>query len=201
MAQIWSAKNKMEGEDVWDDTELIKMYDESIQEAYAQSTGVTEKTYKGHDGQTYTWKVGGHCMAPYEENGSTSYFAATIDYIGGKDNLEVQVTFLYYGGQATVHMKDIFLDEKAINEGIAYEAKARAKEKSSRGRYGTNSSYQSSSNPSAPIPNFAPPIPPNVIAMAPADQQEALSSMLMSWYMSGYHTGYYQAMTDKARKN
>lgn len=42
-----------------------------------------------------------------------------------------------------------------------------------------------------PFPMMPPPPPPmpgdNV-----SDENEALCSMLLSWYMSGYHTGYYQ---------
>ncbi|KAK6050895.1 hypothetical protein COOONC_11603 [Cooperia oncophora] len=46
--------------------------------------------------------------------------------------------------------------------------------------------------PHPTIPSIAPP-PPSVLAgLSVPDEAEALSSMLMSWYMSGYHTGYYQ---------
>ncbi|EFP11401.1 CRE-SMN-1 protein [Caenorhabditis remanei] len=187
MTNVWSADSGMEVEDVWDDTDLIRMYEQSIQEQ--QVSGVKEKKYTGEDGKTYLWKVGGNCMAPFEENGETSYYAATIDSIGGKDEHEVQVTFLYYGNQTTAHMKDLWLNEEAIAEAVASEKKQKQKVgKKVKNEQGTNSS--------TPIPKMAPPIPPNILAMAPADKQEALSSMLMSWYMSGYHTGYYQAMSD-----
>lgn len=44
-----------------------------------------------------------------------------------------------------------------------------------------------------------PPLPPHILSGLPEDDSEALSAMLMSWYMSGFHTGYYQGM--KRAKN
>lgn len=38
-----------------------------------------------------------------------------------------------------------------------------------------------------------PPLPPGLLT-GRSDEDEALASMLMSWYVSGYHTGYYEAM-------
>uniref|UniRef100_A0A183GMH4 Tudor domain-containing protein n=1 Tax=Heligmosomoides polygyrus TaxID=6339 RepID=A0A183GMH4_HELPZ len=47
------------------------------------------------------------------------------------------------------------------------------------------------------IPTIAPP-PPSVLGgLSVPDEAEALSSMLMSWYMSGYHTGYYQVLLSR----
>ncbi|XP_059172823.1 survival motor neuron protein 1-like [Physella acuta] len=39
-----------------------------------------------------------------------------------------------------------------------------------------------------------PPPPPLFSEPGPHDENEALYSMLISWYMSGYHTGYYQGL-------
>jgi survival motor neuron protein len=44
-----------------------------------------------------------------------------------------------------------------------------------------------------------PPPPPHLTASFPEEDTEALSAMLMSWYMSGFHTGYYQGL--KQAKN
>jgi survival motor neuron protein len=44
-------------------------------------------------------------------------------------------------------------------------------------------------------PTFSLPCPPPILSSFGGNEDdEALASMLMSWYMSGYHTGYYQAM-------
>ncbi|XP_011645872.1 survival motor neuron protein isoform X1 [Pogonomyrmex barbatus] len=40
----------------------------------------------------------------------------------------------------------------------------------------------------------APPLPPQFLAKLPESDADALSSMLMSWYISGFHTGYYHGL-------
>lgn len=53
------------------------------------------------------------------------------------------------------------------------------------------------SGPSMPIPPMFPSIPPPppwFTDKGSGDENEALYSMLISWYMSGYHTGYYQGL-------
>ncbi|KAK3727917.1 hypothetical protein QZH41_016366, partial [Actinostola sp. cb2023] len=42
--------------------------------------------------------------------------------------------------------------------------------------------------PAPPIP----PVPPHPLTNPSGQENEALASMLMSWYLSGYYTGYYQ---------
>lgn len=44
------------------------------------------------------------------------------------------------------------------------------------------------------VPLLPPPMPPGFLRPndGPPSDNEAMASMLMSWYMSGYHTGYYQ---------
>ncbi|XP_034240423.1 survival motor neuron protein [Thrips palmi] len=74
------------------------------------------------------------------------------------------------------------------------------------------SAPSNSGGPRLGVPNFSgirapsamndmvpPPLPPHVLASLPGDDSEALSAMLMSWYMSGFHTGYYQGL--KRAKN
>lgn len=43
-----------------------------------------------------------------------------------------------------------------------------------------------------------PPPPPLFTERGSGDENEALYSMLISWYMSGYHTGYYQGLKQSA---
>ncbi|KAM3720565.1 Survival motor neuron protein [Dirofilaria immitis] len=63
-----------------------------------------------------------------------------------------------------------------------------------------NHMQSSSTNQHTSIPSMVPP-PPMAFNNLPApDNDEALASMLMSWYMTGYHTGYYQALQDKKKK-
>lgn len=46
-----------------------------------------------------------------------------------------------------------------------------------------------------------PPPPTSLPPMASIDENELLTTTLMSWYMSGYHTGYFQAIRDLKRSN
>ncbi|KAL4090918.1 hypothetical protein QTP88_025676 [Uroleucon formosanum] len=46
-----------------------------------------------------------------------------------------------------------------------------------------------------------PPPPPDSIKNLPKTEREALTSMLMSYYMSGFHTGYYLGMKQNNSKN
>jgi len=52
------------------------------------------------------------------------------------------------------------------------------------------------------IPLLPPPMPPHLLRHQGnvPEEDEAMASMLMSWYTSGYHTGYYQAMRDLKKK-
>lgn len=50
------------------------------------------------------------------------------------------------------------------------------------------------------FPSSIPPPPPlTVTSGLPVGDTEALSAMLMSWYMSGFHTGYYQGLQQAKR--
>ncbi|CAI2313510.1 unnamed protein product [Caenorhabditis sp. 36 PRJEB53466] len=202
MAQMWDKNDKMEMDDVWDDSELIKMYEQSIKEVNNQMTAkrLTEKKFTGEDGKEYKWKVGSTCMAPFEENGNTEYYAAQIDWIG--DDLNVGVTFLFYGNEAVVDMKHLWENEEAVAEALELDSQRKNGDKqATRTKKSAVQSVRSvfDQMPSVPIPSFAPPVPPNIVGMVPAGEREALSSMLMSWYMSGYHTGYYQALADRKK--
>ncbi|XP_022195803.2 survival motor neuron protein [Nilaparvata lugens] len=45
------------------------------------------------------------------------------------------------------------------------------------------------------LPRYPPPPPPHVLSNCGVDESEAMSEMLMSWYMNGFHTGYYEGLT------
>lgn len=47
----------------------------------------------------------------------------------------------------------------------------------------------------------APPLPPQLMARLPTNDADALSSMLMSWYISGFHTGFYHGMKQSEKNN
>lgn len=54
--------------------------------------------------------------------------------------------------------------------------------------------------PSSEMMPPAPPLPPQLMAKLPENDADALSSMLMSWYISGFHTGYYHGLKQAQSK-
>lgn len=58
----------------------------------------------------------------------------------------------------------------------------------------TSRPMTSSFNPSMGMMPPAPPLPPHLMSRLPENDADALSSMLMSWYISGFHTGYYHGL-------
>lgn len=58
----------------------------------------------------------------------------------------------------------------------------------------TFTSYDRLTDINLPIAPPAPPIPPHLMSRLPQNDADALSSMLMSWYISGFHTGYYHGL-------
>ncbi|CAB3407907.1 unnamed protein product [Caenorhabditis bovis] len=204
MSKIWSKTDNEGDNDIWDDTELIKMYEESISSTYSKvrKNTVNTKEYVGEDGVKYEWTVGQKCMAPYSEDETetepSEWFPATINWISSI-NGDVGVTFEGYGNDEIVDISTLWLEEEAAGveqeqtEDIQMTSPAPSASPKKEGA-------QKMTNGLPKIPVIAPPPPPAALSGVPPTEVEALSSMLMSWYMSGYHTGYYQAMTEKRGK-
>jgi len=99
-------------------------------------------------------------------------------------------------------LEDSAMDESqsSLTEDILVNEKAKKK---------SRKSSHASLNASAGIsikqimdPDLIPPPPPALFgkAVVANNEKEALTNMLMSWYMTGYHTGYFQAMRDMKEK-
>jgi survival motor neuron protein len=114
------------------------------------------------------WKVGDLCLCPYSEDGLL--YKATIIHI---DALSCTVSFDDYGNEEIHLLADL---QMRIEE------------------------QQQESLPSIDeddiLPPPPPPLPPFPI-LNPNDDNDTLSSTLMSWYLAGYHTGFYQGIKDK----
>ncbi|WKX89002.1 hypothetical protein Q1695_008562 [Nippostrongylus brasiliensis] len=197
----------VENEDVWDDTELIKMYEHSVSATYSKL---------GADTTTNDWSVGDPCLARYSED--DLYYPAKILEIREEKPDQPGYLVLYdgYGNTDWVSVDDIIPatsdegsqeDPNAAMESESFVASSgQPASKSSRvkkertSRKTASSSHRHHSrerpHPHPIIPSIAPPPPSVLNGLSVPDESEALSSMLMSWYMSGYHTGYYQAVKD-----
>ncbi|GAB1597332.1 survival motor neuron protein-like isoform X2 [Argonauta hians] len=239
--------------DVWDDTALIKAYDNAVDKLKAQlddkmeseptppsHTEKSSRKNKKHSKKKNKckWKVGDNCVAVYTED-SLLYEAKIISI--DPDHETCYVRYTGYGNEEQQLLSDLILPESnsyspqpkadAYNFGNSEstlqsqknQKRKSGKNRSPRGK--TPDKHPSSSwmppflgmhsdmsnfpgmtmppFPGMPSPNrhmnfpSIPPPPPPPMASWDMDNNEALCSMLMSWYMSGYHTGYYQGLKSK----
>jgi survival motor neuron protein len=177
-------ENLLSKDDVWDDSELIKMYDNSVKGIYSTN----KKTIA--DEKTRQWKVGDACMAPFGE----LWYQAKVLSVQAKEKTAT-VHFLDYGDEddATVELNQLFAEsevqfqDEEETEDIEMSASEQA-------------SVSKSAPPqfSMPIPKMIPP-PPSLLQPL-TNEKEITNNLMISWYMSGYHTGYFQAMRDFQQK-
>uniref|UniRef100_A0A8V0YAK2 Survival of motor neuron n=1 Tax=Gallus gallus TaxID=9031 RepID=A0A8V0YAK2_CHICK len=204
--------------DMWDDTALIKAYDKAVasfknalkngdcsepSDKQEQRAGVKRKNSKKNRNRNKSnavplkqWKVGDSCNAVWSEDGNV--YPATIASINLKRGTCV-VTYTGYGNKEEQNLADLLppaSDETNENE-TPYSTDE--SEKSSQSHHNENNCTKARFSPKNlrfPIPPTPPglgrliPPPPPMGPDSPEDD-EALGSMLIAWYMSGYHTGYY----------
>ncbi|XP_025192540.1 survival motor neuron protein-like [Melanaphis sacchari] len=86
------------------------------------------------------------------------------------------------------------MSELSLNDKESSECNVKNKPKK---KANVNKNYQAGSTngyKEAEVLFPPPPPPPDSIKNLPKTEREALTSMLMSYYMSGFHTGYYLGM-------
>ncbi|XP_013103761.1 survival motor neuron protein [Stomoxys calcitrans] len=199
-------ETKNTAEDPWDDTLLIKAYDDSVKLAREElarrislstSKAAADKDKSGDnktDSKTNenVYKVGDYVRATFEDG---------IDYEGKIISIDQSAgtCLLKYIGYENV--QQVPLTELVASWGKKVRrlqfANAKLQAENSNNEYPSTSNKAAKKNKSKiskssmPPP---PPIPPMLTASQNAEDSEHLSAMLMSWYMSGYYTGVYQGM-------
>ncbi|RNA21456.1 survival motor neuron isoform X3, partial [Brachionus plicatilis] len=138
------------------------------------------------------WSIGDLCMAIFNEDGLL-YPAEIIKIINNGDVSKEKcvVKFLYY-----LNEEEKYLDE--LYEYIGTNDKKIESEKKQPNLTNVPSEENSSR---ISFPNFQippPPLPDKISNKEKSitSEQDALHSMLLSWYMNGYHTGYYLGLTE-----
>ncbi|XP_058789961.1 survival motor neuron protein isoform X2 [Phymastichus coffea] len=178
------------------------------------STGTKSKHKATSQKNQRRWCVGSPCRAVYSEDGIV-YEAVIVKIFD--DSKTCIVKFIGYENIEKVKL-DSLTESEGLQSQIAQQKEAAEAEKNSANLeddeshiangyqenmdYETNEikSFKNFYNPSSSFnPNFgaippAPPLPPQFMARLPENDADALSSMLMSWYISGFHTGYYHGM-------
>jgi survival motor neuron protein len=131
------------------------------------------------------WKVGDLCLCPYSEDGLL--YRATIIHI---DPSSCTVSFDDYGNEETHPLTDLQLRTEEEEE---EEEEEEIEEQQQQQQQELLPSIDESDILPPPPP---PPLPPFPV-LNPTDDNDTLSSTLMSWYLAGYHTGFYQGINNK----
>ncbi|KAK9309977.1 hypothetical protein QLX08_000595 [Tetragonisca angustula] len=204
-----------DNEDVWDDSALVKAYDKAINLAKekvikrmgldVQNSQLKENKQVNQPRHTNKpkkkWIVGAPCRAVYSEDGVI--YEAIISKI--YENKTCIVKFVGYGNTEKVQLNSL-LESEGLQSQIAQQKKALEEKFNEENDETETRSYKHqfvpgpSFNSIADIMPPAPPLPPQLMAKLPDNDTDALSSMLMSWYISGFHTGYYHGLK-QARSN
>lgn len=125
------------------------------------------------------WKIGDLCLCPWTEDGLL--YKATIIQI---DSSSCTVSFDDYGNEESHPLNDLQI--RTEEEHQQQETSANIEE---------DDILPASPLPAQPQPH--PPLLPPFPALNPTDDNDTLSSTLMSWYLAGYHTGFYQGIKNK----
>ncbi|XP_014232335.1 survival motor neuron protein [Trichogramma pretiosum] len=161
------------------------------------------------------WVVGSPCRAIYSEDGE--YYEAVITKIF-ENTGTCTVKFIGYNNKETVELCAL-IESDGLQSQIAQqkEATTSQEENSNSMEYEQtqkvngfhvndsdivnesklfNNMYMTAPSFNPPMSSIppAPPLPPQLMARLPETDADALSSMLMSWYISGFHTGYYHGL-------
>ncbi|XP_031847368.1 survival motor neuron isoform X1 [Nomia melanderi] len=170
------------------------------------------------------WTVGSPCRAVYSGDGeiyeaiiskiydnSATCIVKFVGY-GNSEKVELSALLESEGLQSQIaQQKDADaekLNEENVEAQVSDSATANSKKYNSekmecdedtkpyRHHFMAGPSFTSAEDMMPP----APPLPPQLMAKLPDNDADALSSMLMSWYISGFHTGYYHGLK-QARSN
>lgn len=194
---------------MWDDSLLIDMYEKSqkkINEALFKKqlndqendqlvNKTNDKKLKNKNqkknskcsvnNNTQEWKSGDFCRLVYLED-NVEYEAQILSI-----NSEEKTCHICYIGYENEELR-LLSDLKASAGANARKLQAKMAE------IGKKEDKKFSSETSSIIP---PPAPFFLENGSSYNEDDALASMLMSWYMAGYHTGYYQAQKDFKKSN
>ena len=205
--------------------EVIKRMGMDVENSQPQENLQNFKQPKRANKLHKKWIIGAPCRAIYSEDGEI--YEAIISKIY-ENNGTCVVKFVGYGNTEKVELSSL-LESEGLQSQIAQQKKA-LEEKFNEGNETCETNFSTNVNSKKyngekmdcdseeanaykhqfiPGPSFnsmtdimppAPPLPPQLMAKLPDNDTDALSSMLMSWYISGFHTGYYHGLK-QARNN
>ncbi|CAK9804500.1 Survival motor neuron protein [Anthophora plagiata] len=196
--------------------EVVKRIGMEVQNLQPQQTA---QNFKQPQHTNKKWIVGAPCRAVYTEDGKIYEAVITkiyensdtclVRFIGYRNKQKVELSCLLEseGFQKQVdqrrnalakkHSEENETDETKFSQNINSHRYNRDKmdcESEETKTYKQHFMPGPSFNSAADVMPPAPPLPPQLMAKLPDSDADALSSMLMSWYISGFHTGYYYGL-------
>ena len=190
-------------EDIWDDTLLVKAYDNSVKlEKAALAKRIAQSTNKLTDSSHFAsgesskippkeseeiiLKIGSYVRATYQDDIDYEAKIIAIDENGEKCTIK----YIGYDNEEEVMFGDLVQSWGKKSRSLQF---AKAKQTSAvRDSNNDNAKKPAKSSPSVG-PNHLPPPPPMPPILNDLNEDsEHISAMLMAWYMSGYYTGLYQ---------
>ncbi|CAD6234301.1 GSCOCG00007737001-RA-CDS [Cotesia congregata] len=205
----------------------ISLAKEEVAKGLSNETNTYQKKIAGSN----KWTVGSQCRAIYSVDGQL--YEATIlkifkdgktclvKFLGYGNTEKVELSSLYEsegvsmyesgGMEAQKNYDQMSTSDSASCSNIRYSEsnyeQGRNRFKEERMTFETADHHQQPNFPSSSM-SFEgipppPPIPSQLMDRLPKNETDALSSMLMSWYISGFHTGYYHGIkqAQKSKKN
>ncbi|CAG9808931.1 unnamed protein product [Chironomus riparius] len=188
-------------DDIWDDTLLIKAYEESLKVQKEEiAKNIAMKTNKKNNPEEIeesstsiindekSFKVGDFVRSTYEDN--VDYEAEILSI---NENGTALIRYIGYGNEQKVKKEDLVASwgfEAREEQKLLAEADKPVEEDRNHQEELHNFILNKSSgvHSKLPIPPM-PPLPPGMFNSS--RDTEYMSAMLMSWYMSGYYTGLY----------
>jgi len=181
------------------DTRKSRERNDSVDNSSANEAANTSASRKKSKSTKKKWQVGDRCLARYTEDGNL--YEAEIIAIDRSHN-RCSVRYTEYGNEEDVNLG--VLDR--LPESSMDEEESNASDRDEDGNFGDVSDEATQSQAAFEygqvgfntVPLLPPPMPPHLLRQHDGvpQEDEAMASMLMSWYTSGYHTGYYQAVRD-----
>ncbi|CRK91559.1 CLUMA_CG005214, isoform A [Clunio marinus] len=204
------ASLRSEHDDIWDDTLLIKAYEESVrlqkEEVAKQLAMNTNKKQKSDEevessdvegdidaastSGNEDFKVGDYVRCTFADDG-VDYEAEILSI---NENGNCIIRYIGYGNEERVSMENLVAswgpeareEQKILAEADQHESSE--KEEHHEGLHNFILNKSQGVRDGLPVPPM-PPMPPAMFSSS--GESEYMSAMLMSWYMSGYYTGLY----------
>jgi len=161
--------------------------------------GGKKKNRKKRKSQRKKWQIGDRCLSKYSEDGL--WYEAEIITIDRTNN-QCTVRYSEYENEEDVNLgmlqkvPETSMDDEDSSHSEREEMAEMGLESEEASQWQAVAGQAVHTRKTVPL--MPPPVPPHLLSQRDAmpAEDEAMASMLMSWYTSGYHTGYYQAMQD-----